>query len=379
MKKIIKTILVSAIAFPLFLTSCSSDRDSNPTLDVSGASKGFTLNVPSTADNNIIDVANSSTLTLTCTYPDYGGVPYVVRYYVNVSLDGQEFRELSTSYTSTKMNVDASEINSAIVKLYSAANPGVAYPEEVRQVYLKLRAVIDNTGTGESYSNTIKLAKVWAEQPAETMPEKLYLYPDNWSSSKTVPAVYGLSGNFYTLLYLENGQSFTWVSDETKRGYDDILNINDNAEADVYKSADEAGSIAFRKAGWYVLHFLGEQSGKIINYTLNVYPAEAYIIGATAGGEWSLNENYKLTEPADGTSMWESPAFTGSGELRAFINVPGFDWWRTEFTLYNGSLYYRNVDIPNNWAEDLGSDYSVTCTTGQKLYVDFNNDKGEVK
>ena len=86
-----------------------------------------------------------------------------------------------------------------------------------------------------------------------------------------------------------------------------------------------------------------------------------------------------MTAPEDASGQWVSPAFTGSGELRAYIHVPGIDWWRTEFTIYKGSLYWRTVNIPNNWSDDVGSDYSVAATTGQKLYVDFDYDKAEVK
>ena len=80
---------------------------------------------------------------------------------------------------------------------------------------------------------------------------------------------------------------------------------------------------------------------------------------------------------ADGVHV--SPAFVGGGELRAYILVPGLDWWRTEFTLYKGNLFFRNVDIPSNWAESMGAGYSVQGAEGQKLYVDFNFNTGEVK
>ena len=61
------------------------------------------------------------------------------------------------------------------------------------------------------------------------------------------------------------------------------------------------------------------------------------------------------------------------------MKVPGFDWWRTEFTLYQGGIYWRLVDIPDNWAANVGAEYSVRVDAGQKLYIDFDNMKGEVK
>ena len=86
-----------------------------------------------------------------------------------------------------------------------------------------------------------------------------------------------------------------------------------------------------------------------------------------------------MTPPATADGIWESPAFTASGELRAYIKVPGLDWWKTEFTLYKGGLYWRTVDIPSNWNDNVGSAYSVTCAEGQKLYVNFDTLTGEVK
>lgn len=118
-----------------------------------------------------------------------------------------------------------------------------------------------------------------------------------------------------------------------------------------------------------------------IKSALTVYPGEAYVIGTvmSQGNNWGQFLETQLTAPADASAQWVSPAFLAGGELRASIKVPGLDWWRTEFTLYKGDLYWRDCDIPNNWAETLGSGYSVTCEKGQKLYVDFDYDRGEVK
>lgn len=104
------------------------------------------------------------------------------------------------------------------------------------------------------------------------------------------------------------------------------------------------------------------------------------MIGAGAGGDWTDgNAAWAMTAPADAATAWESPAFTATGELRAYIKVPGIDWWRTEFTIYKGTCYWRNIDIPDNWAANVGADYSVTVAPGQKLYVNFDTNAAEVK
>ena len=99
-----------------------------------------------------------------------------------------------------------------------------------------------------------------------------------------------------------------------------------------------------------------------------------------AAGTWDeANPAAAMQAPADQNGEWVSPAFTATGELRAYIHIPNVEWWRTEFTLLNGSLYFRDINIPENWAANAGAEYSVSCAPGQKLYVNFDKNTGEVK
>ena len=119
------------MAAPLLFASCSEDTDSNPTLDLSHVDEGFVLNTPANAENNTYDLANADGLELTCTQPNYGqGVPYVVNYYVQVAIDKNfltdtttTHTELSSKYTTAKMDVNASEMNNALVELWQSAHP----------------------------------------------------------------------------------------------------------------------------------------------------------------------------------------------------------------------------------------------------------------
>ncbi len=393
MKKIISNIswLFALLAMvTLGFTACETDDESNPTLDLSHVEEGFTLNLPANATNNTYDLINAESVALTCSQPDYGGFPVVVRYYVQVSLkpDLSDSTELATSYTTAAMSVVATELNNAIVELYQTENPDTDYPNEARTVYIRLRAVIADTNDsslGETYSNIITLPSVLAsyKAPEASFEEQLYVVGSSiqtaWTSWKVVPPVYGLEGNYYTMIYVPDGGSFKWGTYEQDwRGYDRIRKFNDEAGAGL--STNDDGNIVVAKGGWYVLHFAAEIVGSSVQYDLNVYPGAAYIIGAAEGGAWSDSDaNCLMTAPADNTGEWESPAFVGSGELRAYIKVPGLDWWRTEFTLYNGSLFWRNANIVDNWAADVGSAYSVQVTAGQKLYVNFDMNTGEVR
>lgn len=393
MKNIFKMMVLPALVLPLMLASCEDDRDSNPTLDVSHASEGFVLNVPANAANNTYDLASATGVELTCNQPNYGGVPYVTRYYVQVSIDeafindptNTPYKELQSYYTTADMSVSSEELNDSIVALFQEANPDLNYPSTPRPVYIRLRALLDNTLNGESYSNVITLPSVLATYvaPPATLAEQLYVCGSSiqtaWSDWKVVAPVYGLSGQYYTMAYFTSGAEFYWgIKNNDNRGYSRLTAINDNAGAGVSEGDDDKIKIA--NAGWYVLYFTGEIVDNVSQYTLNVEQAKAYIVGAIEGGSWTDSDPAcELTAPSDASGEWVSPAFAASGELRAYIKVPGLDWWRTEFTLYKGELYFRNCDIPNNWSENVGSDYSVACSAGQKLYVNFDKNTGEVK
>lgn len=383
----ISWLLALIAVVTLGFTACDTDTDSNPTLDLSHVGEGFPLNVPANAENNTYDLANATSLELTCSQPNYGGMPLMVRYYVQVSLteDFASFRELATSYTTAKMAVDAREINDAMVELFQEANPDTDYPATPRALYIKLRAVIDGTDNmGETYSNVITLPSVLAtyQAPEATFETQLYVVGDAvgtpWTTWKVVPQIYDMPGCYYTVVYVPEGTGFKWGAYEQDwRGYDRIRNWDDVAGADVSASSD--GNIVFANGGWYTLFFEAEIVGSSVQYDLHILPAEVYVIGNSMGGNWNVADpTLALQAPADQTGDWVSPAFTGSGELRAYVNVPGYDWWRTEFTLHNGEVYWRDVNIIDSWSE-LGSDYAVQVSPGQCLYVNFDSNTGEVR
>ena len=389
-------MLLPALVLPLLFTSCDDDRDSNPTLDLSHVADEFVLNTPAVAENNTYDLISAKSLRLTCSQPNYGGVPYSMRYYVQVSInpafvsDGTATHtELATFYRTADMQVNATEINNAIVALFQAANPDTSVPAEM-PVYIRLRAVIGDatdTSLGETFSNTITLRSVKAtyEAPDAKFTDNLYLIGSSiqtpWQSWKPIPKVFDMEGNYYGIIYLPAGGEFKWGTENNDdRGYNRIKEINDEANAGI--SEGEEHRIKVANAGWYTLLFKGKitEDKKNIDWTLTVYPTQICLIGACIGQtEWGFADNTALTAPADQKGEWVSPAFTDSKELRVSVKVGKIDWYRTEFTLYKGNVFWRRYDIVNNWAETEGTDYSVTTQVGQKLYINFDNYSAEVK
>ena len=397
MKKIFKFMLLPALVLPLLFTSCDEDRDSNPTLDLSHLKEGFVLNTPALAENNTYDLNSAKNLVLTCSQPNYGNAPYAVKYYAQVSIDPAFVSdatathvELATpAYVPSSLEFIASEVNNAVVSLFQAANPDTSVPEEM-PIYIRLRGVIDNTENktlGETYSNVITLPSVKAayEAPDAKFTDNLFLIGSSiqtpWQSWKAIPQVQGLEGNYYGIIYVPAGGEFKWGTENNDyRGINRLKEINDVDGAGI--SAGDEQNIKVTNAGWYTLHFKGKitEDKKNIEWTLNVYKTQVCLIGACIGqGTWGFADDTALTPPDDPSGEWVSPAFTASEELRVSVKVGSIDWYRTEFTIHNGDVFWRKYDMPNNWAETMGADYSVTTAPGKKLYVNFDTNKAEVR
>lgn len=388
-------MLLPALVLPLLFTSCDEDRDSNPTLDLSHLAEGFVLNTPALAENNTYDPYYAKNLVLTCSQPNYGGVPYPVKYYAQVSINPTfvsdptvAHKELATyAENPSSLDFDAYEVNKAIVSLFRAANPDANLPDEM-PVYIRLRAVIGgalNKTLGETYSNVITLPSVKATIPDAKFTENLFLIGSSiqtpWESWKPIPQVFDKKGEYYGIIYVPAGGEFNWGTEiNDKLGINQIKEINDVAGAGITAGDDQNLKVA--NAGWYTLHFMGEISKdkKNINWTLTVYKTQVCLIGACIGQtNWGFADENALTAPDDPSGDWVSPAFTAGSELRVAVKVGDNDWWRTEFTILKGDVFWRNQSVNDSWKKDVGSDYSVSTTPGQKLYVNFDTNKAEVK
>lgn len=390
-------MLLPALVLPLLFTSCDEDRDSNPTLDLSHLAEGFVLNTPALAENNTYDLNSAKNLVLTCSQPNYGNVPYAVKYYAQVSIDptfvsdpAATHVELATyADNASSLEFNASEVNDAVVSLFQAANPDTSVPEEM-PIYIRLHAVIGGTldkTLGETYSNVITLPSVKAtyEAPDAKFTDNLFLIGSSiqtpWQSWKPIPQVQGLDGNYYGIIYVPAGGEFKWGTENNDyRGINRLKEINDVDGAGI--SAGENQNIKVANAGWYTLHFKGKitEDKKNIDWTLTVYKTQVCLIGTCIGqGTWGFADDTALTPPDDPSGEWVSPAFTASEELRVSVKVGSIDWYRTEFTIHNGDVFWRKYDMPNNWAETMGADYSVKPAVGTKLYVNFDTNKAEVR
>ena len=375
MKKV--NILASLFAGLLMFSACEADRDSNP---VYQEPTKFVLNTPAYV-NTVYDLEHSTSLELTCSQPDYGFTA-ATYYAVQVSLteDFSSFEELSTQYTTAKMNVDASELAVAATNMKVAEGAIEEDFPMIDPLYIRLRAYI-NESMGEIISNTISLTnvKLYFALPPIELPTKLYLIGDfcnwNWDNApEMIPLHDGTTGTFWRMVYVKGGLKFntktSWNGGEV--GFVGCTTL-DNFNAGI---SDAGGNIGIANEGWYLIVIRSKVNGRKIDYTVEFNEPAVWLIGnATGAGDnaWKeLLEGWKFEVPATADGYFISPAFAaGHAEgARAYVKVDGFDWWKSEFMVFDGKLEYRGVG---------GDQDRVPVEAGQKLYLNFSTDKGEIK
>lgn len=389
MKKIFNIALAAVFALPLF-TACETDNDSNPILNEPDT---FTLNTPAYAANNVYDLKNSKTVELTCSQPDYG-FPAPTTYLVQVSLASEfqeatgdikaNYAELGSVFTSAKLNVDASEMNAALLELWTAANgENTAFPTEPISVYVRLKASITDSGRGVCISNVIELPKVLgsAEVSSLAPPQTMFVVGSmldaEWKVWKPMVMVSGLDGQFWSMIYFDANSEFKFGTKENQYigMTDNRLSVVDKANAGI--EGDD--NIKVTTAGWYIVYIKAAVKGDDYTFTMTFYPGEVYLYGATNGGTWAYSDDWKFATPDTKDGNFVSPAMTASGEVRMCVKTE-VDWWRTEFTLNNGNIFYReNNAVNDSWGVDVGADYSVQGSAGKVMQLNFTAGTGEMK
>lgn len=170
--------------------------------------------------------------------------------------------------------------------------------------------------------------------------------------------------DFWKIIYLHEGEQFKFAP---QAGWGDDFGytgttINDEAGANITSSSD--GNLVVGKAGWYLLKV---QNGS--TKALTVLQPNVYLIG-DAAGEWNIADSHKFTVPTTEDGVFESPAFAADAELRMCVSVDGFEWWQSEFMVFDGKIEYRGRGIDQN---------RVNVKAGQKVTLNFTAGTGEIK
>ena len=381
MKKLIYILLLAVVA--VGFVSCEEDRDSNPIWN-EDAAKTFVLNMPAVAVNNVLDLEGSDNVVFTTSQPDYG-FPVSTVYTTWVSLDGAEYVALPTTSTSAVISIPAKEINEALLGLLGDGDVSEPMPVKVKLT----AALFADPEMGKAESNVIELpkVKVYVPKVEVTLPTKMHIVggfaaSEGWSKFVALAPAYSQEGMFYGVVYLAEGDEFKINPDAGWKGNDmgtGQITLDGDIAA-TCENGDNGNNLKMGSAsGWYNVIVKAKIANGAVQYTMSMIEAKVYIIGAAFGGVWEKSDDALFTAPATANGEWVSPAFTGSGELRMFIDC-GIDWWKTEFTLDgDNNIFYRTMDIPSNWAENVGAAYSKQVNPDGHVYLNFTAGTGRIE
>ncbi len=189
---------------------------------------------------------------------------------------------------------------------------------------------------------------------------------DDPALAEMVP-VWGSPDKYWTIRYVNAGDGFKFNSnkdwDNGEMGYAQIT-----VGSSVTTIKDNGGNIDIEDSGWYIFVFDATNGAN----ELSIYNPDVYVFGSAAGGLWSASEAYKFTVIDDPNAEWPfvSPDVVESSELRLCIQLPGHEWWHTEFIFFeDGAIQYRGV----------GNDQNRIGNPAGKVYLNFVTGMGKVE
>lgn len=376
------------------MTSCCEDIDSNPNYKEPGEN-ALVLNVPAQSEN-VIDLEHTDNILLTTSQPDYGFTA-ATNYRVQVSLNSEfqnnedgtkNYTELTEVFNSAQLNVKGNDFSSAVNELYAAANGESAELPSQLDVYVRLAAnIAGTTNLGNCISNVVKLTvKPYTPPVTVSRPTQMYLVgamaASNWSTWLPLHPVFQTEGAFYAMIYFDSNCNFKLGPDEgewgTARTFDQV-NYVDNAGAGIV-AGDDNGNSKVTKAGWYAVLISTKIKNDEVLYTVTFEKPRIYLFGkASVGGEtWDYSDANEFTIPETADGEFVSPVIATGDELRLAFRFTDCQWWTTEFTINDGTLYYRNENILDSWTEK-GDSYAVTGATGKRVHINFTTGTASVK
>lgn len=206
--------------------------------------------------------------------------------------------------------------------------------------------------------------------------------------------VWGAGNIFWHLVYID--EKGIMLSQKQDAGsyvvdYADINVMGDRADEII----DANGMIASNNPGWYLMIVTTSITDNKIKYDVQFNNPEVWMIGPiTPMGYWAeLEEGCMFSVPDQPDGEFVSPPFArsvpgGDGDgVRAFVKIPGYDWWKSEFMIYGSAdsngyipIEYRGMGCDQNEPEELGGfGYRVAGNKGQRMYFNFTKELGKIE
>jgi len=412
MKKL--SILTALLVGAFLFAACDADRDDNPVLDLTKTQEPIKMNTPTFA-GGFYDLQNTDTIFFACTAPNYG-FPATVTYALEVSIDEDMSNptRLTTTYSKNGMEVASREVAIGVTKqmMDKKQLKQEDFPVEM-PIYMRTHAYIDGVEGTDAYSNVVKFNKVKTgfALPDVEMPEQLYVMGDftenNWEKAVPTTPVNGATSVHWRIAWINANGVITSPVKAAPNYADDYITVSYKSKTAGFK-VDENGKITAETEGWYlmIIESKCDNDKRTMELTFSFDTAEIWLIGSSIANpdavgkdgtkgiyakddadkgiiancwkEKDLRENFteyvKFETPTTMNGEFVSPPLTspvdGDGGTRAYVKVKSYDWWKSEFFVFEKKIVYRG---------NGGDQERVNGYVGQKVRLKFSDDTGELK
>ena len=330
----------------LLMTSCDSDRDDNPILDLSNMTNEFVLNTPAYAEQ-LTDLATSSNVNFTWSQPNYG-MTLATTYAFQLSVDGTfndavldadgnevtpaTYADLSGSFRTVTGAISAAAINRAIISLENWEDESDV-PASM-PVFFRCKATLADAAVPAVYSNVVKINVVPSFKVTTSYEEFVYAIGDDSGWAIVHPLRSAVEDDAFTGVYT----GFAYLNAEFKfRSHEDSWDAPDWGAGDEDgKLAAQAGNLAVPAPGFYKMVM------SLVDLTYSLTPISTIgVVGPAQAGGWG-----------DDTDM------TYNSETGA---------WEVEIDLAADELKFRAND---DWAINWGGDINDLTQDGANIAID---------
>lgn len=209
--------------------------------------------------------------------------------------------------------------------------------------------------------------------PTAELPEKMFInggrWSDNWdwNVAPEMTPVHSHDGKFWGIYYLDAGSEFKFNKERAWNG--DEFGAADGGEREMGEVPVGGANVKVKNAGFYLVVVtctLSADKSEVVKKIELMEPV-IYLIGDCSSAGWNIADEGKFTLQ-DG--RYVSPAFVKDSNVRMCVKFDGCEWWQSEFNVFEGKIQFRGKG---------GDQAAVPGTTGQKVYLNFKDNTGEIK
>ncbi len=291
-------------------------------------------------------------------------------YRVEVSLDGTHYEALAET-AENGCDVDCAELNNLLNE--KLADWDMDVPAQAT-VHIRLILVPFDRQVGEA-SMTVKPYYVLNVN-------NMYVGKgDLMSSAKSMVRVGDYSGTinlWWRMVYIGQEGIQLYMNDVDDRHVLNASAVNKSGEM-ANKVVANGNKFTATQPGWFLMTIYAPSNTSVSQFEVQFLEPQVWLMGpVTPEGMWNeLEEGTQFSVPTTADGEFVSPPFARDvalevydGGVRAYVKIPGHEWWQSEFMVFDGWIFYRG----DGWDQQR-----VAGNEGQRIYLNFDNDSGRIE